>query len=146
MIKRLYQDAGLLPADDYDRSLGPIGFQHIVGIKRRIEVPLNHTPGVVQFGNDQDPETMRMVTTYSKRKSPEVVLRFFVVPTKEPMTTGILKDLPWLPSRAGMFILGAGKWDDSQDRNGIDVTAYVFLDRMTREKFASENRAKETHK
>ena len=106
-------------------------------------MPVEHTPGVVQFANDRDRTTMRMVTTYSKRKSPEVILRFFVVPTNEPITTGILKHLPWLPSRAGKFILGDfGKLDRSQDQDGTDISPVDFLDNMTNQRFMSDNIAK----
>ena len=142
-IKRLYQQAGLMPADDVKGDLGAEGFRHIAGIRQRIELPLEHTPGIVQFSNDQDRMTMRLVTTYSKRKPAEVILRFFVVPTDERMTTGILKHLPWLPSRAGKYILGEfGKLDRSQDQDGTDISPVDFLDNMTNQRFMSDNIAK----
>ena len=86
---------------------------------------------------------MRMVTTYSKRKSPEVILRFFILPTDDRLTAGILKHLPWLPSLAGEFILGeVKKLDRSQDRDGTDISPCVFLENVMNQKFMSDNLAK----
>jgi hypothetical protein len=100
-ILEAYQAAGLVPKSDRrmsDGRIGEEGFRQLARMKTRIELPIERTPCVVEFARDMDPSTVRIVITYSKTRSVDVRLRFFVQPTSEPLTTGILSHLPWLTS------------------------------------------------
>ena len=57
---------------------------------------MKDAPGIVKFADESNPKTARIVMTYSETKRPEVNLRYFAQPTRDPVTTGIMKHLPWL--------------------------------------------------
>jgi hypothetical protein len=136
-----YQKSGVMPQVKIGMGIGIDGFREFAKIKTRIELPFKDTPGVVRFENDQDLTTLQIVRTYSQtRKPPEVILRFFVVPTSERMTTGvILKHLPWLPTRAGKFILGDfPRSDSSRDKEPAEISSSAFLDDKTSQKYMAE--------
>ena len=101
----------------------------------RVELPLKGTPCFVQFTDERDPRTVRIVMTYSKTKPAEVVLRFFVQPTEDRVTTGIMNHLPWLRSLPSRVLNGGpGAFREKNfksPRDADQVTDHEFVDRET---------------
>ena len=79
-------------------GLGEYGFSELTRMmdRKRISISTAYAPAIVQFDNDADRYTGRLLRIWSESGQPEIVLRFFVVPTKKPMSQGILNHLPWL--------------------------------------------------
>jgi hypothetical protein len=141
-----YQQLGLIPKLKETRaSLGAEGFRHIARMKVRVELPPSRGQCVVQFADDKDPRSVRVVMTYSKTKPVEVALKWFAQPTNERVTTGILGHLPWLPSipDLGLLVGAVGQVPHREHREADTVAATNFLtERMQEELIDAARRRK----
>jgi hypothetical protein len=139
-----YQQLGLIPKLKETRaSLGAEGFRHIARMKVRVELPPSRGHCVVQFADDKDPRSVRVVMTYSKTKPVEVALKWFAQPTNERLTTGILGHLPWLRSYSGL-LLGVAPPIPHRDHREADTvsTADFLTERMRKELNEANGRRK----
>jgi hypothetical protein len=145
-ILEAYQAVDSIPKVTFSTAteyggVGVDGARHLARMTKRVELPRPDTPCVVQFGDERDPRSVRVVMTHSKTRPVEVDLRFFAQPTKEPVSTGILKHLPWLPQHMGLFI---GTPTKVQNRDHLEASAIAgssFLRRADREKIYTAQRS-----
>jgi hypothetical protein len=100
-ILLLYQDAGLIPKFERHAprgGIGAVGFREIARMKTRVELALIQTHHIARFSDESQPGSVRIIPKHSQIAPAQVVFRFFVQPTSDRMTTGIIEHLPWLNS------------------------------------------------
>jgi hypothetical protein len=106
----------------FNSSIGGTTWQLLYRIRDTrgpVDVPLARLPMLVRFGDVNDPKTVERVDPFDLAASFEPgvkLLRATIEMTKDPVTTGIEKTLPWLalPAEAQEKVLKGPYWD-SQD-------------------------------
>jgi hypothetical protein len=138
-----YQKAGLIP--EFERhaphgGVGKEGYRQLALMTTRVQLPREHTPGVVKFADERNPKSARIVMTHSRTATVEVELRFFVQPTRDRMTTGILGQLPWLNSLPTHLLSGTtrgtGEKDIGPHRDAARLIDSDFVTHETRIRLA----------
>jgi hypothetical protein len=142
-----YQKAGLIP--EFERhaphgGVGVEGYRQMSRMTTRVQLPPKHTPCIVQFTDERDSKSARIVMTYSRTAAIEVQLRFFVQPTGDRMTTGILTQLPWLSSLPIHLLSGttrgAGEKDIGTHRDAARLIDSNFVTNETAKRLAQNRK------